>query len=158
VSIKTIIIDPCSNEAVAIQDAGDFGKILTTVDPLRILSVFKTTKIASGDGTGSTTVATPRGDGSIVVTDLIVSFEKKTSAEVLLQFNDGTNDELVWFGDMQDAPISFGVAFAGRWQGWQNAYLEIVVAGAGLDGSIGVGYAKVSKENSLMYAEWDARR
>jgi len=156
--VKMVIIDPSSNNAVGIEDFGGFGKLLIVADPVRIHTVFKTTKIAAGDDPGSTTVATPTGDGSIVVVDLVVSFEKKTSAEVTLQFNDGVNSELIWFGDMQDAPISFGVSFAGKWQGWQSAYLEIVVAGAGLDGSLGVSYAKVNKENSLSYSAWNARR
>ena len=156
--IKVVLADQGSGDSIKTQDFGDFGTLLTVVDPLRVLSVFKSIKVASGDGTGSYTVATPGGDGSIVVVDLIISFEKKTSAEVTLQFNDGTNTALIWFGDMQDAPINLAIAFNGRWQGWSNAYLEAVVAGAGLDGSVCVGYAKVSKENSLGYAAWNARR
>lgn len=157
-SIKTVLIDSSTGKALETQDFGAFGTVLTVVDPLRVLSVFKSTKFTAAGGTGSTTVATPTGNGSIVLVDLIISFEKKSSAEVTLQFNDGANSELVWFMDMQDAPISFAVGFSGRWQGWQSAYLEVVVAGVGLDGSIGCGYAHVSKVNSLTYSDWNARR
>ncbi|KKL64623.1 hypothetical protein LCGC14_2163140 [marine sediment metagenome] len=59
---------------------------------------------------------------------------------------------------MQDAPISFGIAFTGNWQGWQNAYVEVVISGAGLDGSVAVGYIKRLKKDSLKYVEWNARR
>lgn len=156
--ISLVLIDLATGQALNTQDFGQFGKILTVADPLRVGGIFKTTKTTSGGGTGSTTVTSPDGDGSIILTDLVVSFEKKSTAEVTLQFNDGTNQELVWFGDLQDAPISFAIAFAGRWQGWQSAYLEVVVAGAGLDGSVGVGFAKVNKEGSLDYAEWNSRR
>ena len=155
---KTILIDSATGQALETQKFDPFGAVLTVVDPLRVRSVFKSTKFTVVGGTGSTTVATPRADGSIILVDLVISFEKKTTAEVTLQFNDGTNSELVWFMDMQDAPVNLAIAFAGRWQGWQSAYLEIVVTGVGLDGSIGVGYAKVTKENSLKYAEWNARR
>ena len=157
-AMKAILIDKATGQALETQKFDPFGTVLVTVDPLKVRSVFKSTKFTVAGGTGSTTVATPAGDGSIVLVDLVISFEKKSSAEVTLQFNDGTNSELVWFMDMADAPIAFGIGFAGRWQGWQSAYLEIVVAGAGLDGSIGVGYAHVSKKNSLKYDDWDARR
>ena len=156
--IKAVLIDVNTGIALKSQNFPGIGNMLVVANPLRINGVFKTTKFTVAGGTGSTTVATPAGDGSIVLSDLIVSFEKKASAEITLQFNDGTNSEPVWFGDMQDAPISFGMSFAGRWQGWQGAYLEIVVAGAGLDGSLGVGYVKLNKANSLAYSEWSARR
>jgi hypothetical protein len=155
---KLILIDAATGKALATKDAGAFGTILLTSTPLMVNGVFKTTKITAGGGTGSTTVAIPKGNGSLVLTDVVVSFEKKTAAEVTLQFNDGTNTELIWFGDLQDAPISFAIAFTGKWQGWQSAYLEIVVAGAGLDGSIGVGYVKMNKYNSLTYSDWNKRR
>jgi len=157
-SVKAVLIDIATGKALKVYDFGVLGRMLAVADPLRANGVFKTTRITAAGGTGSTKVATPTGDGSIVLTDLVVSFEKKASAEVTLQFNDGTNSELVWFGDMQDAPISFGISFAGRWWGWRSAYLEIVVAGAGLDGSLGVGYVKLDKANSLTYSDWNARR
>jgi len=155
---RAILIDTATSKALKVYDFGVLGRMLAVADPLRANGVFKTTKFTAAGGIGSTTVATPVGDGSIVLTDLIVSFEKKASAEVTLQFNDGTNTELIWFGDMQDATISFGIAFAGRWRGWRSAYLEIVVAGAGLDGSLGVGYVKLDKANSLTYSDWNGRR
>lgn len=156
--IEVVLIDVSTGIALKTQNFPGVGDMLVVANPLRINGVFKTTKFTVAGGADSFTVATPAGDGSITLSDLVVSFEKKAGAEVTLQFNDGTNSELVWFGDMQDAPISFGISFAGRWQGWRSAYLEIVVAGVGLDGSLGVGYVKLNKANSLTYSEWGARR
>ena len=158
-AVPMYLVDAKTLKAIETRDYGQFGTLIVTGDPLRLEGVFKTTKIlASGGATQTIRVASPPGDGSIILSDLIVSFEKKTSSEITLQFNDGTNTELVWFGDLQDAPIFFGIPFQGSWQGWQSAYLEIVVAGAGADGSIAVGYTKVLKENSLCYVDWNARR
>jgi len=154
-----ILIDAKTGKALDTQDFGDFGVILTVADPLRIRGVSKTTKIlASGGATQTIVLANTKADGSIVLTDLIISFEKKQSAEVTIQWNCGTNTELIWFMDMSDAPISLAIGFSGRWQGWSDAHIEVGIAGAGLDGSVGVGYVHVSKENSLSYSEWDERR
>jgi len=157
--LKLVLMDSATGKALKTMDYGpEVGTFLSTISPPQMYGTFKCTKIASGDGTGSYTVVTPIGNGSITLTDLIVSFEKKTSAEVTLQFNDGTYTEIVWFGDMQDAPLNLAIGFVGKWQGWQSAYLEIVVAGAGLDGSIAVGYTKISHKQSLPYTEWNSLR
>ena len=139
-------------------DLGSQGNFLAAITPCEVYGVFKAVKIASGDGTQTTTLVAALGDNGIRLTDLVVSFEKKTSAEVTLQFNDGTNSEIIWFADMQDAPVFFGTSFAGRWQGWQGAYIEYIVAGAGLDGSIGLGYVRCAKENTLNYSQWNVAR
>lgn len=158
-SLPVVLVDARTGKALETKELGGFGILLLTADPLRVNGVFKTTKfVAATSPTYSTIVATPAGDGSIVLSDMVISFEKKTGAEVTIQFNDGTNTELIWFGDMQDAPINLAIAFAGKWQGWQCAYLEAVVAGAGLDGSVGIGYAKLDKSNSLTYSDWNKRR
>lgn len=151
---KVILIDAKTKEVLGVADTA-WGKILCVQAPGKQFGTFKSQKFTT---TGTTKIAEPEGDGSIELTDLIVSFEKKTSAEVTIQFNDSTRTELLWFGDMQDAPISFGVGFAGNWQGWQSAWVEVVIAGAALDGSVGIGYIKRFKKDSLTYAKWDARR
>jgi hypothetical protein len=153
-----ILVDAKTGRALETKDFGAFGTLLIVGDPLRVNGVFKTTKFTVAGGVGSTTIAMPVGYGSIVLSDLVISFEKKATAEVTIQFNDGTNTEPIWFMDMGDAPISFASNFAGRWWGWRGAYLEVVVANVGLDGSVGVGYAKLDKANSLTYDDWNAGR
>jgi len=159
--LKAVLIDPASGKALHVesyQHEGEDSSVLLITTIPEHYGVFKTTKFTVAGGAGSTTIAEPEADGSLRLTDLVVSFEKKATAEVTIQFNDGSNSELVWFADMQDAPLSLAIAFAGNWRGWRSAYLEVVVATAGLDGSVGVGYVKYLKDESLPYAEWNARR
>ncbi len=153
--IGLVLRDALTKAALAVASTA-WGKVLCVQAPGKQFGVFKAQKF-TGITTG-TKMADPHGDGSVELTDLMVSFEKKTSAEVTIRFNDGSNTELIWFGDMQDAPISFGIAFNGNWQGWQNAYVEVVISGAGLDGSVAIGYIKRLKKDSLKYVEWNARR
>ena len=87
-----------------------------------------------------------------------MSFEKKNTAEVSINFHDGTNTELVWFGDMTDASVFFSANLGSRWQGWKDAHIDIVVANAGLDGSIGIGYVKVGQDGTLDYDTWNSLR
>ncbi len=152
--IRLVLADAKTLEALGVVDTA-FGKILCVQAPGKAFGVFRTRKFT---GTGTVKMAEPAGDGSVELTDLIVSFEKKTSAEVVIQFNDGTNTELIWFGDLQDAPISFGTGFTGNWQGWQSAWVEVDITGANLDGSVALGYIKRLKKDSLTYPKWDARR
>jgi len=152
--IRLVLVDAVTKWALAVADTA-WGKVLCVQAPGKVFGVFKTFKFT---GTGTTKVAEPEGDGSVELTDLVVSFEKKTSAEVVIQFNDGTRTELVWFGDLQDAPISFGIGFTGNWQGWQSAWVEVDITGANLDGSVAIGYIKRLKRDSLTYPKWDARR
>lgn len=159
--LKAILFDLKTGRVLHSEDYFHEGlseRILSVTTIPRTYGVFKTIKTTTAGGTGSTTVAEPVGNGSIELTDLIISFEKKASAEVTIQFNDGSNTELIWFGDMQDAPLTLAIPFNGQWRGWKGAYLEVVIAGAGLDGSIGIGYIKYLEEESLSYNEWNSRR
>ena len=153
--IRLALADAVTKIALAVASTA-WGKVLCVQAPGKEFGVFKAQKFTLI--TTGTKMAEPEGDGSVELTDLMVSFEKKTSAEVVIQFNDGVRTELVWFGDMQDAPISFGISFAGNWQGWQTAYVEVVIAGANLDGSVAIGYIKRLKKDSLVYNEWNERR
>jgi hypothetical protein len=101
---------------------------------------------------GTTTICSPDGNGSIVLTDLIATGEKKAGT-LVIQFSDGTNTEIVSTFYLTDAPLAFAIPFAGRWHGWQGAYLDMItdiVANV----TVTVGYYKVPKANSLKYDEW----
>ncbi|KKM03133.1 hypothetical protein LCGC14_1777470 [marine sediment metagenome] len=153
--IRIALVDAVTKRILAVADTA-WGKVLCVQAPGKQFGTFRSQKFTAT--TTGTTIAAPEGDGSIELTDLIISFEKKTSAEVTIQFNDGDNTELLWFADLQDAPIELAVGFTGNWQGWQTAYVEVVISGAALDGSIGIGFIKRLKKDSLKYTDWDARR
>lgn len=133
-----------------------FGTVLATTTNQKQQGVFKAQKFTTT--TTGTTLAAPDGDGSIELTDLIISFEKKNTAEITIRYNDGSNTETIWFGDATDGLINIAVSFQGKWQGWKGAYVEVVIANAALDGSIGLGFIKHNEADSLSYSEWNARR
>ena len=155
---KVILIDATTGKALHTEPyshEGKPGKVLLVTTIAETYGTFKSQKFTS---LGTTKIAEPEGDGSVGLTDLIISFEKKAAAEVTIQFNDGTNTELIWFADLQDAPISLAIGFRGDWQGWQSAWVEVTIAGAALDGSVGIGFVKHLKSESLGYNDWNARR
>lgn len=155
---------------VTIYDAN--GKAITTLPSMRtnlpILATnteaatyghFKAQKVLASDGAPqSIEFIAPIPGGSLCLVDLLVSFEKKTSSEISIVFHDATNTELIWFGDLQDAPIFFGITFGSRWQGWENAHINIDVAGAGADGSVAIGYQHMAQDITLPYARWNSER
>jgi len=113
-------------------------------------------KVIGRTTAGTSVVCSPTGDGSIVVTDLIATGEKKAGT-LILEFSDNTNKEVMANFALTDAPLSFGISFNGRWQGWQGAWLEMITSIAAIV-TVSVGYYKAGKEQSLKYNDWNLRR
>lgn len=153
-SIEVILIDTGSGDALAIAETS-FGKILCVQAPGKIFGVFKSTTLGA---VATTRIAEPAGDGSVELTDLILTTEKRASAIVTIQYNDGTRTVEVLTAYVADAPVNLALNFTGNWQGWQGAWVEVDVAGAAAKGSVALGYIKRDKSDSLAYDEWDARR
>ena len=143
----------------------DTGKALDTMDTARgdivlgvstggaVHGVFKT---ATRSTAGTTVIAIPDGNGSIVLTDLIATGEKKAGT-LIIQFADGTNTVIVATFYLTDAPLAVAIPFAGRWQGWQGARLEMVTSIVA-NVTVTLGYYKVDKPGSLSYDDWSAIR
>ena len=94
---------------------------------------------------------------AIILTDLIISAEKKNAGTITIQFTDGVETEAFYLGTTTDAPINVGISFQGHWQGWKGASLQVVTSQA-IAGNISIGYFKVPQSKTLTYSEWDARR
>jgi hypothetical protein len=107
---------------------------------------------------GTTEMVTPKGNGSIQMTDLIITFEKKGSAVITLNYHDGTNTVTIFKGTVTDAPLNFSSNFKGRWQGWQGAHIDVVITGADVVGNIAIGYVTHPTIGSLPYSDWNAER
>lgn len=58
---------------------------------------------------------TPPKDGSLYLSDLIVSTEKQNSGAVEVRFTDGTNTATIYKAFANDAPTSMAISFSGRW-------------------------------------------
>jgi len=104
---------------------------------------------------GTTVIASPSLGQEIVMTDLIISTDRTNNATVTVQWTDGVETIAIYSGITNDAPINFGIAFAGRWSGWKDARLEMVTVG-NVTANVSVGFYKLPE--GLTFAEWDADR
>ena len=104
----------------------------------------------------TTTIVSPLTSGSISLTDLIVTSEKQVGGVVTVQFQDGANAVLIASAEA-DSPISFASNFVGRWKGWKDAYIQVIVS-AVFDATVSVGYVKINPKETLGFDEWDAQR
>jgi|DEB0MinimDraft_4_1074332.scaffolds.fasta_scaffold00120_22 predicted protein tyrosine phosphatase len=91
---------------------------------------------------GTTTVTTPISGGCIQITDLVLNTEKRTGGSVEIQFTDGTNSITVFKVFCNDAPANIVLPVVGKFRGWVNARLDMVVTGA-TDCSATLGYVKL---------------
>lgn len=128
--------------------------MLSFTDPYRSHGTFKTEQIITPT---TTTIVSPEGNGSIIITDIVVSAKKVNNTTLTLEFNDGANSAVILSPDTINEPVSFSWAPQGRIQGWQGADIQVVTGGAGTPAAtVMVGYIKV--RTGLLFAEWDAFR
>jgi len=132
---------------------------LVSKEPLPVITteggrhgVFKS---VSRSTAGTTTITEPELNGSIILTDLIVSSDKTNASTVTIRFTDGTNTVNVAVFDSGNAPVATAISFTGLWQGWKNARLELVTV-ANVTVTTALGYLKV--DEGLQYADWDNLR
>lgn len=151
--IKCNLIDVASGKSLEPLITPGNRLVVGTATEASAKGTFKT---ATRGTIGTTVICTPDGDGSIVLTDLIASGEKKAGT-LTLQFSDGVNTAVVAKFYLTDAPLAVATSFNGRWQAWQSAHLDLVTDVVS-DVTITAGYYKVPKKNSLTYADWNALR
>lgn len=126
---------------------------LVTTDPYRTHGTFQTATLSSAT---TTTITSPEGNGSIIITDVVIGAKKVSSTTLILQFNDGANQAVIISPDTINQSVNLAWSPQGRIQGWRNAAVEVVTTGANTDATVTVGYMKI--ESGLLFAEWDAIR
>lgn len=128
--------------------------LLVVTDPYRTHGAFQTAQIITPT---TTTVVAPEGDGSLVITDIVVSAKKVNNTSLTLQFSDGVNTAVILAPDTINEPVSFSWAPQGRIQGWRNAAIQVITGLAGTPAvTVTVGYMRAP--TGLLFAEWDAHR
>jgi hypothetical protein len=161
-SIDVQLIDVATGEALHTEPyylGGEGNKkytLLIASTPQKIHGVFSTVVFSAA--TASTVIATPTSGGSIELTDLIITFERTASTYVEVRFNDGTHTETIVHTDLNDAPVNMAIPFNGNWQGWADAYVDVVITSGNPDGAVSIGYVKRDSRGTLKYDAWDARR
>ena len=156
--VKSILIDSATGQALHSEDyihETQQGKILTVQTPEKAHGYFKTGTFTV---TGTTDLVAPNAGATIELTDLIISFEKKNTGVVTIQFYDGTYTETVLKCTLTDAPVNLAIAFEGRWKAWADASLQVVISGANSIGAVAVGYLKYTNYKAESYSEWNAKR
>lgn len=125
---------------------------LITVSPGFAHGVFKATTVAVA---GTSIIAAPDPGGRIILTDLILTTDKTANSSVAVNFEDGTNTVTIVGADSANAPVNLAIPFAGNWEGWVDARVEMVVV-ADVAATLALGYTKLS--SGLAFAEWDGLR
>lgn len=152
--LKAVLTRQSDNKSLATITGPLNSPVLISETYKSTVGVFKSTARTSA---GTSIITSPNGDRSIVLTDMIVSTDKVNLATIVVRFTDDTNTVNIYSGIATDAPINFAIAFAGKWQGWQGARLEMETTGA-LKATVVVGYYNVGEDFSLPYDEWNAVR
>ena len=151
---------------VYLADSGDGRGLRTAISHVEPENgkIIVTGTIASTEGlwntvsaTGASTniVAQAVPGSAIVITDLVVSSEKKPSSTILIRFTDGTNTKVILGPDIINNPVNLAWSPRGYISGWVNARLDFITD-ATFNATVTVGYYLLSE--GLEYADWLARR
>ncbi len=130
--------------------AGTVG--LYGLSPQFVAGTFKS---LGASGAGTTTFLNSSSNGSLLITDLILSADKVQSGTVEVRITDGVNSEPMVKVIVTDAPVNLAAGIAGRFQTWRDARIDVVVANA-VTWNLTLGYAKM--KSGLEFSDWNARR
>jgi hypothetical protein len=112
-------------------------------------------RAANRSSAGTTIVVQPPQDGSVSITDILVSSDQAGTSSVKLQFTDGTDTEVIATFDSTNGPVGLAHPVRGRMQGWKNARIELVTTG-NVDAYVTIGYLR--SPDGITYALWDQKR
>lgn len=129
------------------------NETLVAMSPLLVHGVFKAVTLS---GAATTIIASPKPNGSLILTDLVISAKKVAGTTLTIEFDDGANTEVIVSPDTINQSVNFSWSPVGRLQGWRGAALKVTTVGANTDATVTAGYVK--NPESLVYADWDALR
>jgi len=139
----------------ALRTSTPFGadrELLNTVPYMAGESKWKTINMVTA---ATEILVTPPVEGSVAITDILMSSDKTNATSVAIRFTDGTNVENIFKGDSTNAPIQIAHSFTGLLFGWKDARIDIETVGA-VDATITVAYVRIP--DGLEFADWDALR
>lgn len=152
--IKSILTNSKDKKSLQTLDGWEDLPVLVIANYQSMNGSFKSIARSTA---GTSTLTEPTGEGSIVLTDLIITTDKVNGASVTVQFTDDTNTIVIVAAQVTDAPCNIATTFIGHWQGWRSARMDMVTVG-NVKATVACGYFKVSKSKSLEFSDWDARR
>lgn len=156
--LKTTLTNPHGNALWSRQyfedeSAVNLGGYALVTIPVN--SIHGTFKSVSRTGAGTSTITSPDADGSLLITDLLISGEKQVSSTVEVRFTDGSQSVTLFLMGQAVVPATVAHSFTGRFQGWKNARIEMITVGTA-DATVTLGYTKIP--TGLVFAEWDTLR
>lgn len=128
---------------------------LVVEDHSRVATQFKS---AAHSGAVTTAVITPRPGGAIIITDIVLSGEKRTNATISVNFTDGADTIIIIAPVVNDAPVNLHIPFSGRFRGWQDARIDFITDTANQVANITIGYYHLQGEGVFSFADWDTER
>lgn len=151
--LKAILIDSATGKELYNADQnGD--KVLISQTHAQVEGTFRAKTLTAA---GTVIVAEPDKGGCIVLTDFILTSDKTEGAVITVQFTCGTDTIPIMVADMSDAPVNLATSLAGKWDGWKDARLELVITGgANPTATLAAGYYKL--KDSKLFDDWDAQR
>lgn len=127
-----------------------FGRILGVTSPQKVHSLWQAVSWVAA--VAETALASPDGDGSIEICDILITAEKKAGGTLTIHFDDGTDEKDVVKSTVADGTLNVAASFQGKVQGWQSAILYYTIVGT-YTGSILITYVKHDKCESKTYAK-----
>lgn len=152
--IKAVLTNSTDKAALHTHLGYDGDPVLVTTQHRMYAGGFKS---ISQTTAGTVTLVEPNGRDAIVLTDLIITTEKQAGGSLTVQFTDGTYTIVILSANVVDAPCNLAIPFAGNWEGWQGAKINVVNVGD-VAATVCCGYFKISESVALPYDEWLARR
>ena len=112
---------------------------------------------ATREAAGTTAVIAAQADDAIVLTDLILTTDKVQNATATVNITDGVNTVKLIAANLTDAPCNIAISFAGHWQSWRAARVDLVTVNA-VTATLALGYFRIPWDTAMAYGEWDAQR
>ena len=157
--VNSVLVEPYSQVALATHpvyaDSLQIPPKAATPVVQSPAESYGTFKVFSTSSAGTYSFVLPRSKGSLILTDFLFSAERQGSGAVEVLFTDDTNTASIYKAFCNDAPQTVAISFKGRFEGWRDARIDVVVV-QNTDMTLTLGYVKT--DTGLAYSEWDARR
>jgi len=150
--IKIVLLDTATGKALnTIEDVFGISTLAVTDNYLKNTCFKSSTRTSAG----TTIISSPKTDGALLLTDIIISTDRVANSRLNIFFDDGTHTISIYDGYANDAPINIALSFHGGWTGWKNAVFKMTTI-ATIKATVAVGYIKIPKGRE--YEEWDKMR
>jgi len=152
--LKAVLTDLEDGQAMFSEEASNGQRVLVVEPYQRVYNAFYSVTRTT---TGVTTIVTPKLGAGIILTDLMISYEKVASGVLTVRFNDGTTTADLMSVTTTDAPANIAIPFAGKIKGWKDARVDMETTKNG-SAFVMIGFYRSDPGHTMSYTEWLAER